>query len=664
MPERKFSRLIFGKKGGSKFGTVIRLFLLAFFVFFFAGFGAFIYFSRDLPRPEKFTEKNLIQSTKIYDRTGEVLLYDVYGDEKRTVVSLDVIPKSLINAILAAEDTNFYHHFGIDLKSIARSILINLKIRKAVYGGSTISQQLIRSSFLTTEKTLPRKIKELVLTLELERRYPKDQILEWYVNQIPFGGNVYGVEAASQTYFQKNVSRLSLEESVVLASLIKAPSYLSPSGSHLDELLDRKDYLLSRMAKLGFITEGEAETAKKKEINFSKISQPIKAPHFVMYVKNLLEQKYDEDYSKTAGLKVYTSLDWELQGAAEKAVEEIAKANEGFNAYNVGFVAINPKSGEILSMIGSKNWFGDPQPEGCEPGKNCLFEPMFNVATGTPSHPGRQPGSAFKPFAYAVALIKGYSPDTVLVDEKTEFNPNCDPSGTQGKDKYGLDCYHPENYDGKFRGEVTLRQALSQSLNIPSVKVLSFAGVLETIDLAKKLGITTLKDPSNYGLSLVLGGGEVKLLDMVSAYGVFATEGLKVPPVVVLKIENNRGNIIEQNKKTPQRVLESDIARQINNILSDNEARTPIFGAHSLLYFPDYQVAAKTGTTQDFKDGWIIGYTPSIVSGVWVGNNDGTPMAKEPGVVLAGPIFHRFMEKALLKFPKEFFQKPTLPDQP
>jgi len=660
MPYRKISRLIFGKKESSKLSKTLRALFLAFIVFFFIGMGTFIFFAKDLPRPEKFTESQVAQSTKIYDRTGQVLLYDIYGDERRTIVPLSTVPNNLKNAILAAEDANFYHHFGIDLKSIVRSILMDLKIRKPIYGGSTISQQLIRSTFLTTNKTLSRKIKELVLTLELERRYSKDQILEWYLNQVPLGGNIYGVEAASQTYFRKSVSELSLEESALLASLIKAPSYLSPSGSHQDELLARKDYVLGRMAKLGFITEEEVKTAEEKVIQFSPITQPIKAPHFVMYVKDILEQKYGEDFLKTAGLKVYTTLDWDLQYFAETTIEEIAKSNEGYNAYNAALVSIDPKTGEILSMIGSKDWFAtDSYPKGCQPGINCLFDPKLNVATGTSSLPGRQPGSAFKPFAYSVAFEKGYTPNTILVDEKTEFNPNCDPSGTQEKDKYGLDCYHPENYDGRFRGQVTVYQSLAQSLNIPSVKVLAFAGVPETIELAQRMGITTLKDPSNYGLSLVLGGGEVKLLDITSAYGVFATEGLKIPPVAILKVEDSEGNIIEENKKTPQRVLESEITRQINNILSDNEARAPIFGRNSPLYFPEYQVAVKTGTTQDFRDGWAIGYTPSIATGVWVGNNDNSPMAKEPGVVLSGPIFHRFMEKALSEFPKEFSQKPS-----
>ncbi len=661
MPYRKISRLIFGRKEDSRLKKSLRFAFSAFIIFLFAGMATFIFFAKDLPRPEKFTESQIAQSTKIYDRTGQVLLYDIYGNERRTSVSLSAIPNSLKNAILTAEDANFYHHFGVDLKSIARSILINLKIRKPIYGGSTVSQQLIRSTFLTTNKTLSRKIKELVLTLELERRYPKDQILEWYLNQVPLGGNIYGVEAASQTYFRKSVSELSLEEAALLASLIKAPSYLSPSGSHQDELLARKDYILGRMAKLGLITEEEAKTAKEKEIQFSSISQSIKAPHFVMYVKDLLEQKYGEDYLKIAGLKVYTSLDWNLQEFAEKTVEDIAESNEGYHAYNTALVSINPKTGEILSMIGSKNWFAtESYPEGCTPGKNCFFEPKFNAATGTSSLPGRQPGSAFKPLAYSVAFEKGYTPNTILVDEKTEFNPNCDPAGTQEKDQYGLDCYHPENYDGKFRGQVTVRQALAQSLNIPSVKVLAFAGVPETIELAQRMGITTLRDPSNYGFSLVLGGGEVKLLDITSAYGIFATEGLKTPPTAILKVEDNKGNIIEENKKTPQRVLEANITREISDILSDNETRAPIFGRNSPLYFPDYQVAVKTGTTQDFRDGWAIGYTPSIVTGVWVGNNDNSPMAKEPGVVLAGPIFHRFMENALSKLPKESFQKPSL----
>jgi 1A family penicillin-binding protein len=567
----------------------------------------------------------------------------MYGKEKRTVVPLEKIPEYLKKAVILTEDERFYQHFGLDFKAILRAFWVNLKLGKPIQGGSTIPQQLIRSSFLTREKTLSRKIKEIILTLELSRRYSKDQILEFYLNQIPLGSNCYGVEAASQTYFKKSVSEISLAEAVILASLIRAPSYLSPYGENKEELLKRKDFILDKMAKRGFITEKEAKEAKEEKIKFAKILTPIKAPHFVIEVKNYLEKEYGEDFLKEKGLKVFTTLDFELQELAEKIIKERSKINEKYNAHNAALVALDPKKGEILAMVGSKDWFLDPYPQDCQEGLNCLFEPKVNVAT---FKIGRQPGSAFKPFAYALAFQKGYLPETIVWDVKTNFGGPLNP-------------YIPYNYDYKFRGPISLREALAQSINVASIKVLYLAGLKETLKLAKKLGITTLnKDPSYYGLPLVLGGGEVKLLEMVSAYGVFAREGLKISPSFILKIEDSKGNIIEKIKKTPKRVLDIQTCRLINDVLSDNKARAPMFGWQSSLYIKDYQVAAKTGTTQNYKDAWIIGYTPNLVTGVWVGNNDSTPMAKKPGVALSGPIWKNFMEKALLKFPKEDFQKP------
>jgi penicillin-binding protein 1A len=655
MPKRKYYRKIYPKKSFFShnkkrlFFTFLKILFFTFLSLSLSAISLFLYYAKDFPRPERFTERQLFQSTKIYDRSGEVLLYEIYGEEKRTVISLEKIPDYLKKAVIATEDANFYRHFGVDPRGIVRAILSDLKIGKPLYGGSTIPQQLIRSTFLTTQKTAERKTREIVLALELDRRYSKDQILEWYLNQIPFGQNAYGVEAASQTYFKKPVSEISLAEAAVLTALIKAPSYLSPYGEHKNELLERKDYVLDRMESLGFISHEDGERVKKEEIKFAEVLQPIKAPHFVFYIKDYLESKYGEDFLKERGLKVYTSLDWELQEIAEKAVKEGAKNNEKYKAFNTSLVAIDPKTGQVLAMVGSKDFFGSPYPEGCIPGKNCLFEPQPNVTLL-----GRQPGSAFKPFVYATAFKKGFDDKYIVIDEQTNFG------------NWGGEDYIPQNYDGKFRGPVTLRQALAQSLNVPSVKVLLNLADSEevfrsgekpdSIKTAEDFGITTLKPP--YGPSIVLGGWEVKLLEMVSAYGVFAQDGLRLPLVSVIKIMDSNGNIIEENRKDPKRVLDAEVARLINNILSDNEARTPIFGPRSPLYFEQFEVAAKTGTTEKFRDGWIIGYTPSIVAGVWTGNNDGSPMLKEPGVVLAGPIWRAFMEKALLKFPKENFPKP------
>jgi 1A family penicillin-binding protein len=632
MSQKKYHRQVFQK--GQKirfFLRTIEFFIGAVLLFLFLIAAIFIFYARDLPRPESFTERPFVESTKIYDRSGKVVLYEFYGEEKRRVVSINQVPDYLKKAVIAAEDVNFYSHFGIDLKGIGRAIFADLKLRKPVQGGSTISQQLIRSAFLSREKTLGRKVREIILTLELERRYSKDQILEWYLNQVPFGSNAYGVEAASQIYFQKSVSEISLAEATTLASIIRAPSDLSPYGPHKDDLLNTKNSTLEKMAELGFISKEDAEKAEKEEINFVQLSQPIKAPHFVMYVRSYLIQKYGESFLRERGLNVYTSLDWDIQEVAEKAVKEGAEKNKAYRAYNAALVTINPNTGEILAMVGSKDFFGEPLPKGCTPGSDCLFDPQVNVTIQP-----RQPGSSFKPFVYATAFKKGYNDKTIVED-----SPACWP---QGGGKY----WCPQNYDGLFRGPVTLRAGLAQSLNVPSVKVLdSLAGFDDSIKTAQELGITTLTNPSSYGLSIVLGGAEVKLLDMTSAFGVFATSGLRSPPIAILKIVDNQGKIIEESKNTPKRVLSEEIANLITDILSDNEARAPIFGYSSPMYFENIKVAAKTGTTQNYKDGWIIGYTPSIVAGVWAGNNDGTPILKEPGIMVAGPIWRYFMEKIL-----------------
>ena len=638
MPQRSFYRKIYQRRKNKedgrkkdKFILILKFFGYFVLLFVFFSLSLFVYYAKDLPRPEKFTERQLVQSTKIYDRTGDTLLYEVYGEEKRTWVSLEVIPDYLKKAVIATEDVNFYHHFGVDLKGIIRAFLADFKIGKPVYGGSTIPQQLIRSTYLSTQKTAERKTREIILALELDRRYSKDQILEWYLNQIPFGQNAYGAEAASQTYFKKSVSELSLAEIATLTALIRAPSRLSPYEEEgKTELLARKDYVLKRMANEGYLTKEEAETAKKEELKFAEKKIEIKAPYFTLWVQKILEEKYGEDFLREGGLKVYTSLDWKLQEWAEKVVKEGAEINENYRAFNASLVAIDPKTGEILAMVGAKDYFSDPQPKDCTPGKNCLFDPNFNVATAGQ----RQPGSSFKPFVYATAFKKGHSDKEEVIDELTNFG------------FWGGEEYIPQNYDGRFRGPVTVREALAQSLNIPSIKVLLYlAGIEDSAKTAQDLGITTLKPP--FGPSIVLGGWEVNLLEMVSAYGVFANNGLRVPPSPILKIEDLSGNVIEENKKTPKMVLEAEVASLITDILSDNEARAPIFGSKSVLYFENRQVAAKTGTTQDYKDGWVIGYTPSIVAGVWVGNNDSSPMRKEPGIVLAGPIWKRFMEKAL-----------------
>ncbi|MBI2452727.1 MAG: PBP1A family penicillin-binding protein [Parcubacteria group bacterium] len=610
--------------------------LAAFFVLFILGGAVFLYYAKDLPRPERFSEISFAEPTRIYDRTGEHLLYELYGKEKRKTVALQDIPDSLKQAIIATEDSYFYSHWGLDWRGLARAAFANIKDRSPSQGGSTLTQQLVRTTFLSRTKTIDRKIKELVLTLEVERRYSKDQILELYLNQVPFGSNAYGVAEAANTYFAKEVGALTLEESGVLAAMIKAPSYYSPFGLHQEELLGRKDYVLSRMVDRKYISQEQADAAKSRGIRFAESSQGISAPHFSLMVTDELITKYGEDFVRENGLRVFTTLDWDLQKEAEAAVQKFSEQNIAYGAHNAALVAIDPRTGEILAMVGSRDWHGDSEPADCIPGVSCTFDPKLNVATALP---GRQPGSSFKPFVYAEAFLKGATEQTVVVDEPTNFGI------------WGDEEYKPQNYDGKFRGPVTLRDALAQSLNVPSVKVLAdIAGLQDSIEFAKRMGITTLtQDPSFYGLALVLGGGEVRLLDMVSAYGVFANAGKRVSPFAIDRIEDSGGSVLEKRLIQAQGVLPAEVAQTITDILSDNQARTPIFGARSPLYFPNARVAAKTGTTQNYKDGWIVGYTPDIVSGVWVGNNNGEEMRQEPGSVVAGPMWHQFMEYAISK---------------
>jgi len=590
----------------------------------------FAYYAKDLPNPERIGERQIIQSTKIYDRTGQVLLYDIHGEEKRTVIDFEAIPEYMKEATVVVEDSNFYHHFGLDFKAIIRAFLSNIRGRKIKQGGSTITQQFVKNSILTSERTLTRKIKEAILSLELERKYSKDEILGFYLNQVPYGSNAYGVEAAANTFFEKNAKDLTLAESALLAALPQAPSSLSPYGSYPEELKARQEHVLDKMVEYGYVSQKQSQEAKKEELKFAIQSQGIKAPHFVMYIREYLDERYGKDFIEKGGLKVYTTLDWDLQKIAEQTITETTEFNEkNYNAHNAALSAIDPKTGQILAMVGSKDYSGESSPENCIPGKNCLFDPNVNVTIRL-----RQPGSSFKPFAFAAAFKRGFTPDTIIFDLPTEFAVQ------------GAKSYRPKNYDGKFRGPVTFRQALAQSLNLPSVKVLYLAGVNNTLNLTEDLGITTLKERSRFGLSLVLGGGEIKLLEETVAFGVFAAEGIKSPIASILKIEDGKGNIIEEYKNDSVRVLDQQVARTINNILSDEEAQAPMFGEHSKLYLEERPVAAKTGTTDEYLDGWTIGYTPSLVAGVWAGNNFPTPMREGAGIYVAAPIWNKFMKKA------------------
>lgn len=622
--------------------TVLLLWLIVLGIIGFLA--AFAYFAPQIPDPQSIITRRVSEATKILDREGETVLFSVHGNEKRTIIPFEEMPNHLKYAVITAEDANFYDHRGLDIKGVSRAIFVNIKDRGLTQGGSTITQQLVKNSLLGGQKTFSRKFKELILALQIEQRFEKDQILWMYLNQVPFGSNIFGAEEASQGYFGKPARELTLNESAILASILKATSYYSPYGSHRDEMLERKNLILDRMLELGFINEEELDQAKSEEMKLaSPVSGGILAPHFVMMVREYLVEKYGEDTIQNGGLKVYTTLDWKMQQKAEEIVQKYGNRNEElFKAGNAALVALNPKSGEILALVGSRNYF-DIEKEG-----------NFNVITAF-----RQPGSAFKPIVYSAALDKGLTDKTILFDAKTEFNPYCSPDGTQEKDQYGLECYHPQNSDEKFRGPVTLRQALGSSLNIPSVKILYLAGVQESLKRARDLGIKFLGNTDDFGLSLVLGGGDVRPLDLVSAYGVFANDGIYNQPAFILKVEDSEGKVIEEFSQDPQRKLSDQTARTINDILSDNSARALLFGLNSPLYIPTHQVAAKTGTTQKFRDAWTIGYTPSLAVGVWVGNNDNTEMTREGGGVSAGaPIWREFIMETLRDRPNEEFPEP------
>lgn len=631
---------------------MVKSFLVLFFVLFITGLalatGVFLYVAKDLPSPEIIVSRRVSESTKIYDRTGAVVLYDIHGEEKRTIIPWESIPESIKLATLASEDNSFYDHQGLDFKGIIRAFVKNIKTLDITQGGSTITQQLIKNALLgqgqTYSQKITRKIREALLSIEIERRYTKDQIFWMYLNQIPYGSNAYGIESASEVFFGKAAKDLTAAQSALLASLPKAPSYYSPHGDNLKETLARKDNLLLKMKNLGYISEDEYQTATKENLVFRPPRENILAPHFVIIVRDYLIKKYGIGMVENGGLQIITTLDRQLQKIAEEAVSKYAEKNEKlYKAKNAALTAIDPRSGQILAMVGSRDYF------------DIANEGNFNVATAK-----RQPGSAFKPFAYAMALQKGFTDSTVLFDYKTEFNPECSAQTNEEKDKYGIDCYHPQNYDGNFRGPVTMRQSLAQSLNIPSVQTLYLAGINDTIDLAQNMGITTLQENrQNFGLSLVLGGAEVKLLDIVSAYGVFANDGIRQTPSFIMRVTDVNGNLLEEYKPKEERVLDQQISRMITDILSDNRSRTPVFGANSSLYFPGRPVAAKTGTTQENRDAWVIGYTPSLASGVWVGNNDNASMTRQgAGISASGPMWHEFMANALKDKPVEDFQLP------
>lgn len=589
----------------------------------------FIWYAKDLPSPDKINARMNAQSTQIFDRNGK-LLYEIHGEQNRILADWNEIPANVKNATIAVEDKDFYKHGGFSVTGIARAMFGIVTGNRAQGGGSTITQQYVKNTLLTNEYSFTRKIKEVILATEIERRYKKDDILKMYLNEIPYGSNAYGIKVAAKTYFNKDLKDLTLAESAVLVAMPQAPTYYSPYGTHKADLMARKDKILDLMAEQKYITGDERDAAKKVEIAFSNNPYgSITAPHFVMYVREQLVNKYGENTVNTGGLKVYTTLDAEKQKFAEEAVAtNVDKNKSKYNASNAGLVAMDPKTGQILAMVGSRDYFDEN------------IDGNVNVALSD-----RQPGSSFKPFAYATMFKEeNWGAGSFMYDLKTDFGGG----------------YVPQNYSGGFWGPVTVRTALQNSLNIPAVKALYIAGLTDTIATTKAMGISTLNDPSQYGLSLVLGAGEVKLADMTSAYGVFANDGVKQDSAWMMRIEDNKGKVMEEYKAgTGKRVLDPQVSYLINNILSDDASRAQTFGAGSALTLPGRPAAAKTGTTNSYKDAWTLGYTPSLVAGVWSGNNDGTPMSSGGGAFAAAPIWHDFMTKALAGTPVEQFKRPS-----
>jgi 1A family penicillin-binding protein len=594
----------------------------------------------DLPSTDNLSPGTVAPSTIIYDRYGRVL-YEIMDPNagRHQPIRLQDIPANLRQATIATEDASFYSNPGVDPRAIIRAIWINLRGGEVLSGGSTITQQLARNLLLSpqerAQRTLTRKLRESILAYRLARGFPKERILELYLNQTYYGNLAYGVEAAARNYFGKSVRDLDLAECALLAGLPQAPATYNPLTDP-QAAKDRQQVVLNLMSKNGYISTEQASAAAEEKLSFAATPFPIRAPHFVMYVWEALRREYGEEALYRKGLRVYTTLDVDLQergrDIARYHLQQLSQPGTGSPAHNVtgaAIVALDPNSGEILAMLGSPDY----------------FNPAIDGAVNVTLMP-RQPGSAIKPLTYAAAFHKDYTPATMLLDVRTTFFTR------EGG------AYVPVNYDQRFHGPVLLREALGSSLNVIAVKVLQHVGVEEVVSLAQKLGMTTLRDPQRYGLALTLGGGEVRLLELAAAYGAFATGGLRVEPRAIRRVEGTDGKVLWEEQAAPgQRVLDERVAYWITDILSDDSARIPAFGEGSPLALPG-PAAAKTGTTTDWRDNWTVGYTPDLVVGVWVGNADNSPMVDVSGIDGAAPIWHSLMEEALKGKPQPSFAQP------
>ena len=622
--------------------------------------GVYAYYAKDLPDPKKIeSEQETFETTKLYDRTGQHLLYEIFDPHRgdRTIVPLDQMPSDLRQATISLEDKSFYENPGIDIRGITRAFFSNLQ-GGDVQGGSSITQQLVKRVLIPPEERYQqlysRKIKEIIMALEISRRYAgkegKDQILEWYLNNIFYGNLAYGVEAAARVYFNKHVQDLNLAESAMLAAIPQFPS-LNPIDAPA-EAKKRQELVLDSMVSNGYLAPEQAEQAKNQNLRPNTLQErfDIQAPHFSMYVRKLLEDKFGADLVYQGGLKVYTTLDVNLQKAAEDSVRNNIKILQDdkkidHNVSNGALVAIRPQTGEILAMVGSKDYW------------DKAIDGNVNVALAE-----RQPGSSFKLFTYLTALAQGHTLAEMIMDVRSCPNPD-DPS------------WCPENYDRKYHGPQRIRNALARSYNIPAVKVLDMVGVGNVIKTAHRLGINSLnRDLDYYGLSLTLGGGEIRLLDLTYAYGVVANNGImagqaipieqrrpgyrELDPAAILRVEDPAGRVLWDYTQPENRdVVSPQLGYLMTSILSDNAARTVAFGGNSPLKLTR-PAAAKTGTTNDYKDAWNIGYTPQLVTGVWVGNSNNESMDRVAGSLGAAPIWHDFMEAALASEPVQEFKRP------
>lgn len=597
----------------------------------------FIIFLGDLPNPKMLDIVQPQQTTRIFDRNGN-LLFQIYAAQNRTTVPLSSIPLYLRQASIAIEDKNFYRNYGFDALAILRAAKANLS-GQSLQGGSTITQQLVKSTLLTPEKSIKRKIKEIILAFWTERLYNKNQILEMYFNQVPYGGTAWGVQAASQTYFGKDVKDLTLAQSAFLAGLPKAPSIYSPYGQYSNLWKDRQKEVLQKMKELGYITEEQKKDALSEKLSFNAPQIPIQAPHFVMYIRDLLIKKYGIEMVEKGGLQVKTTLDLNIQNKAQDIVADEVGNNSSLGISNGATLVTNPKNGDILAMVGSAD-FADSN------GGNV------NLTTSL-----RQPGSSIKIVTYSAALSNGFTAATMLDDSPISFSSP------------GSSVYSPVNYDGRFHGRISLRIALANSLNVPAVKTLDRIGVATMVEFGKKMGITTWKSADNYGLSITLGAAEVKMVDMAVAYGTLANLGQRVDLNPILKITDSQDNLIEKKDVKKVDVLKPAVAYIMSNILADNAARAMEFGTNSPLNISNHTVSVKTGTSDNKRDNWTIGFTPSYLVEAWVGNNNNSPMSQDlaSGITGAAPIWHRVMSLLLekredekLAMPSDVVQKPCI----